>query len=234
MIERWLQGNCIDVDHVITALRSAWSGPLAIIVDACRHAPIPELAFKPSELTNSMSYANQTLVCLSTSSHSNAFDGTGSHSPFCMALLESMFCVGAPLVMSINSACSRLGSLQRPMLASIQFPDIQLIPSLCQIYFLHADDSTNATDFGWFVSSLTRARYRARHRDTGDVVVVCSGHLNLTFLTVLLDLKVELLRWSSDSDTPETNTETLARLVRLWEMCSLRRGQADLDSETRM
>jgi hypothetical protein len=233
-VERWLHGNCVDVDHVINLLRSTWSGPLAIIVDACRTVPIPELAFKPSELTNSMSYAKRTLVCLSTASYSAAADGCGdgSHSPFCLALLESMFCVGAPLMMSINKACSSLGSFQQPMLASIQFPEVQLIPKVCQIYFLHADDGTRAVDFAWFIASLKRAQYRvtphlkqAGYRVTPphaeDIIVVCSGSLDLTFMTVLLELKVELLLWSSE---PEKNSEVLARVVQMWEMCSLRRG----------
>jgi hypothetical protein len=222
-VDHWLQGNCIDVDHVISVLRSTWSGPLAIIVDACRTAPIAELAFKPSELTNSVSYANRTLVCLSTASYTAAADGCGEggHSPFCIALLESMFCVGVPLIMSVNKACSSLGVLQQPMLASIQFPDIQLIPRLCQIYFLHANDETNAADFAWIIASVKRARYRLTTHHPEDIIVVCSGSLDLTLMTVLLELKVELLHWSSE---PEKNTEVLARVVRMWEMCSLRRG----------
>jgi hypothetical protein len=222
-VERWLHGNCIDVDHVITLLRSTWSGPLAIIVDACRTAPIPELAFKPSELTNSMSYANSTLVCLSTASYSAAADGYGEqvHSPFCIALLKSMFCTGVPLIMSVNKACSSLGLSQQPMLASIQFPEVQLIPKLCQIYFLHADDETTAVDFDWFIASLKRACYRVAPHHPEDIIVVCSGSLDLALMTVLLELKVEVLHWSSE---PEENSEVLARVVRMWEVCSLRRG----------
>jgi hypothetical protein len=222
-VERWLQGNCIDVDHVITSLRSTWSGPLAIIVDACRTAPIPELAFRPSELTNSMSYANCTLICLSTASYSAAADGCdeGGHSPFCLALLESMFCVGVPLIMSVNKACSSLGSLQQPMLASIQFPEVQLLPKLCQIYFLHADDETTAEQYAWFVASLKRACYRVRpHHE--DVSLVCSGSVDLALMTVLLEWKVEVLHWSSES-APEKQAKVLGRIVRTWEACSLRR-----------
>jgi hypothetical protein len=222
-VERWLHGNCVDVDHVIALLRSTWSGPLAIIVDACRTAPIPELAFKPSELTNSMSYANGTLVCLSTASYSAAADGYGErgHSPFCVALLKSMFSVGVPLMMSVNKACSSLGSLQQPMLASIQFPEVQLIPKLCQIYFLHADDETTTVDFGWCIASLKRACYRVAPQHPEDIIVVCSGSLDLALMTILLELKVELLYWSSE---PEKNSEVLARVARMWEVCSLRRG----------
>jgi hypothetical protein len=223
-VERWLQGNCIDVDHVITSLRSTWSGPLAIIVDACRTAPIPELAFKPSELTNSMSYAKSTLLCLSTESSCAAADGydEGSHSPFCLALLESLFCVGVPLMMSVNKACSSLGSLQQPVLASIQFPEVQLLPKLCQIYFLHADDETTAEQYAWFVASLKRACYRVQPHPE-DVILVCSGSLDFALMTVLLELKVGLLQWSSESE-PENQSEVLGRIVRTWEECTLRRG----------
>jgi hypothetical protein len=223
-VERWLRDVTVSIDGMMAALRRLYTGPLVLIVDACRVAPIPGLAFVPSEMINCMNYVENTLVCLSTSVGSPACDNDGDdekHSMFCSALLESLFCVGASVVSAINTACLSTGLNQRPVMASVQFRDVHLVPKLCVVIVV--DFGRPSFNSATFLHQLERLQERhARHRE--DLAVVHVGTPPAVVTSHLERRKIGLLCWSDASvalvDAREVDCdEVIPRLFQMWIRC---------------
>jgi hypothetical protein len=225
-LEMWLQQHAISVDAMMACVRCRYTGPLVFVFDACRTAPIPGLAVVPSEMVNSISYMTNTLVCLSTSVGRPAMDNEAAdaiHSPFCSALLGSLFRVGASLVSAINTACLSMqaGLNQRPVMASVQFRDLRLVPNFCLVVVV----DFGSASFSATTLLLQLERLQKRHGlRCEDMAVVHAGAPHADVAAHLERRSIALLCWSGTSvalmDAREVDCdEVVPRLFGMWMRC---------------
>jgi hypothetical protein len=221
-LECWLHEHAACIDEIVACLRRQYSGPLALVLDACRTAPFPGLAVLPSEMINRMDYVKNTLVCLSTSVGLPASDTSASaHSPFCAALLEALFCAGVSLVSTINTACLSTGLNQRPLMASIQFHDVHLVPNFCLVVVV--DFGGASFDATTLLRQLERLQTRHGLR-CEDMAVVHAGAPHVDVAAQLERRGIALLSWSDASealvDAREVDCdEVVPRLFGMWIRC---------------
>ena len=83
--------TCIDIALLINRIKLGYPGPLALIIDACRISPIPNLALHLTSLANRSNHPSNTLACFSTCAGGVAADGGPlQHSPFFSALIRKL------------------------------------------------------------------------------------------------------------------------------------------------
>ncbi len=135
LLRAHLQHQTIDVHALIERIHACWTGPLAVIVDACRTAPIPELALTPSLQFNKADFPSNTLVCYSTSAGHESVDGVDdAHSPFVVSLLGRIACPGITIRSAVDFACNSLDLTEKPTHISVKFSDTCVVPYLVELF----------------------------------------------------------------------------------------------------
>jgi hypothetical protein len=130
----YMPETCIDVTRLIDRIKLGYSGPLVLILDACRVSPIPSLALQLTSLANRISYPSNTLVCFSTSVGGLAADGGPlQHSPFLLALIRHLTVAEVSIRSAIDAACNALGPDQGSVCVTFKFKDICLVPKMMEL-----------------------------------------------------------------------------------------------------
>lgn len=155
--------TCIDVNRLISRIKVGYSGPLALIIDACRTSPIPDLAFHLTSLANRINYPSNTLVCFSTSAGGVAADGGAlQHSPFIMALIQKLTVAELSIRSAIDAACNFLSPEQRSVCVTFQFRDMCLVPKIVELLVIGSPGGTQLD-----VARQVRLLKSAQERQSG-------------------------------------------------------------------
>ena len=170
-----LRSSCISVNDLVGNIRKCWNGPLVLIADTCRTSPYPELMVYTRQLAEQMHYSGNILCCFSTAIGAAANDGTSSsHSPFTSALLRCIFASGVAVRSAILDACNLLGKDEQPSCTVMKFPDVALVPVLCEVFFLAAASASTSDESNCFGQQQVRRLEQAisRHRHCMERLIV--------------------------------------------------------------
>jgi hypothetical protein len=130
-----LTETCIDVALLTNRIKLGYSGPLAVIIDACRISPIPNLALHLTSLANRSNYPSNTLVCFSTCAGGVAADGGPlQHSPFFAALIQKLAVAEMSIRSAVDAACNLLGRDQGSVCVTFHpLKDVCLVPKMIDL-----------------------------------------------------------------------------------------------------
>jgi hypothetical protein len=137
-----LQTHCIDVTRLILQIRQSWSGPLVVVVDACRTAPVRDMMLSPVAAAHKGHFPDNTLMCYSTAAGLRSLDGSQAvHSPFMAALLSSLANPQLSIRSAIESACNAVDETQQPTCITVKFKDCCLHVNSAEVLYVRSDQS---------------------------------------------------------------------------------------------
>jgi len=164
--------TCIDVALLINRIKLGYPGPLALIMDACRISPIPNLALHLTSLANRSNHPSNTLVCFSTCAGGVAADGGPlQHSPFFSALIRKLTVAEMSIRSAVDAACNLLGRDQGSVCVTFHpFTDVCLVPKMIDLLVIGGSTGCEADVASGQVGLVKFALERQSGR--GDRIVV--------------------------------------------------------------
>jgi hypothetical protein len=210
-----LTATCLDVSRLVRRIKRGYSGPLALILDACRTSPIPRLALHLSSLANRITYPSNTLVCFSTSAGGAAADGAQlQHSPFFLALMEKLTVAEVSVRSAIDAACNALSPDQGPVCVTFQFKDLCLVPRMIDLILIGGPRACGtqpevAKQLGLLKSA------RDRQKGHGDRILLLTAREDFSE-----SISADILALCAHAGIPRVefplSTDDIATIVAIW------------------
>jgi hypothetical protein len=201
--------TCIDVTRLISRIKVGYSGPLALIIDACRTSPIPNLAFHLTSLANRINYPSNTLVCFSTSAGGVAADGGPlQHSPFIVALIQKLTVAELSIRSAIDAACNLLSSEQGSVCVTFQFRDMCLVSKIVELLVIGSPTGTEL-DVARQARLLTSAQER-HSGHSGRIIAIGPRSIPAEISTLYTHAGIPQF------DLPLSNND-IASILAIWE-----------------
>jgi hypothetical protein len=207
-----LKETCLDISRLICRIKLGYSGPLALILDACRTSPIPSLALHLTSLANRITYPSNTLVCFSTSAGGTAADGDGAqlqHSPFFLALMQKLTVAEVSIRSAIDAACNALSPDQGPVCVTFQFKDLCLVPRMIDLILISSPTGTQP-DVARQLGLLKSAQERQNGRS--DRIVLLTARED--------SIPADVLALCTHAGIPRVefplSTDDIATIVAIW------------------
>ena len=168
-----LQAHCIDVTQLISQIRLSWTGPLVVLVDACRTAVVADIMLSPVSAAYKGRCPDNTLMCYSTAAGLRSLDGSPAvYSPFMAALLSSLTNPELSIRTAIETACNSMDETQQPTCITVKFKDLCLHINSADVIYVRSDISDTSLAVIIRQIQLLLEHAMARHVGISHSVVV--------------------------------------------------------------